>query len=791
MKVTNGNFKLSALALAMAGAMVTMSAYADEQEAAALKRPTNSVELGVANVNVSGSAAKFGEYTGLNKTGGVAVGNISVRGGDAYDNKGGTSRWSLTGTDLGTSSRTLGATMGEQGAWNFSVGYDELTHSLSDSYQTPYVGVNGGNLFVLPASYTATPLTGNFGMIGNGTVLGTAYVGMTAAQIAALQNLDVSTTRKNTSVNAGIKLDRQWSLSFDVNHLDQKGSKLQGIGGYGATALNGVSGESIAILPMPTNYETDTFSVGLSWLGDKGNFSASYNASNFRDANDSMKFQTFMGATLMQSMTTAPSNTFSQLNLSGGYALAPTTKFAGSLSYARNEQDNTFVVPDPLTMQTPLTAAQTSLHGVVVTTHADARVTDQTTKQLTLSAGLKYDKRDNQTPSTVYDFLAISGGNRGTYPNTPLSNDKARLEFAGDYKIKSGQNFRVEFDHENIKRWCNSYGVNAIYAVGTNCVVATASSEDKLAASYKLRASDDVDFKLAYSWAKRNTDSDVNARGAFISTNGALLPLATNPPTNVGLNGGDYRGFYPYFDASRIEQALKATTNLQASEQLSFTLGAKITKDAYDSTYGVTQGTSWSVNADTNYAFADNGSFYGFVTSQHRERDLTDIARNTTTAVAATATALFVPAFATWSNHLADNDVSLGLGIKQGGLMGGKLEMAGDLAYTRGSTTYGTQFNYESATTVAGLTCASAVFLTCGDLPAIKSETAQFKLTGTYQLDKNSKLAVRYVYQRLLADDYYYNTYQLANTPAKVLPTNQQVGEYTANVVAVSYIHNF
>ena len=97
-----------------------------------MKNPTNTLEIGASNT--SQSSAKFGEYNGLNKSGGKAIANFSVRGGDAYGGSNGTKRWSITGSDLGTTSRALGATVGNQGRWNLYIGYDELRHNITDTY---------------------------------------------------------------------------------------------------------------------------------------------------------------------------------------------------------------------------------------------------------------------------------------------------------------------------------------------------------------------------------------------------------------------------------------------------------------------------------------------------------------------------------------------------------------------------------------------------------------------------------------------------------------------------------
>ncbi|MEI7497613.1 MAG: MtrB/PioB family outer membrane beta-barrel protein, partial [Betaproteobacteria bacterium] len=175
---------------------------------------------------------------------------------------------------------------------------------------------------------------------------------------------------------------------------------------------------------------------------------------------------------------------------------------------------------------------------------------------------------------------------------------------------------------------------------------------------------------------------------------------------------------------------------------------------------------------------------------QNRQRDLTDAQRSTVTASAASATAIAIPAVATWTNKLTDQDTTVGLGVKQTGLLGGKLDLSGDLTYATGAGVYSTALNYATATT-GGLTCASAAILSCGQLPDIKSTMSQFKLTAGYQFDKSTKVMLRYVYQHLTSSDYYYNGYQYGYSPSGLMPTNQLAPNYSVNALAVSLIHNF
>jgi MtrB/PioB family decaheme-associated outer membrane protein len=792
MKTHQHSMRLSPVAIAVALALTAATAYADDEEVAALTQPTNTVEVGAIHVNKD--SAKFGEYTGLNQSGASFVGNLNVRGGRAYTDKdnGGTQRWSIKATDIGLTSRSMSASTSEQGEWSIGLDYDELRHNLSNGYQTPYQGTMGGNLYTLPS---------NFGLV---TTTGTGAPGtnaLSAAQLAAFQGMDIATTRKNTAVNASLGINSRLSLNFDYNHLDQTGAKLMG---FGASGLGGVNGEVVSILPMPTNYKTDNITLALNWKGDQSHLTVGYFGSFFRNGFDRVGFQAYAGTPPaggvlpMQTMTTAPNNDFNQLNLSGAYALALKTKLVGNFSYAQNTQNASFVSPEAGTMVLPAPVA--SLNGKVINTHADVKVTDQTTAQLTLSGALKYDERDNQTASNMYNFNAISGGNTAFYPNTPLSTKKSQMELAGDYKIKAGQVFHAGYVHEDLNRWCNSYATGTVttsgalgyYPAGANCVVAKSSRDDRLDASYRMKLNDDADFKLAYGYSDRVTNSDPYAIAAFISANGTVpgpVP-ATGNTTIKGQNAGDYYGFSPYFDASRTQQSVKGTVNFQAAEQMQLTLGGRFTDDKYASTYGVQKGNSWSMNLDVAYSYSDTGALYAYASQQHRQRDMTNVQRYSTTASAASATALSSPATATWSNSLKDDDTSLGLGLKQTGLLGGKLDVTADASYSKGNAVYATVLNYAGATT-GGLTCAASQILSCGQLPNIQANVTQFKLSGVYTVNKSTKVALRYIRQELSSSDYYYNGYQYGFSPSGLMPTNQFAPNYKVDALAATLLYNF
>jgi MtrB/PioB family decaheme-associated outer membrane protein len=814
MKTNQELFAVSKLTLAVQGALMVMlvmplAAFAEEDEVAALTHPANSVEIG--GENVSQKSAKFGEYNGLEKKGADFVGNLNVRGGDAYNSHEGgegVNRWEIKGTDLGTTSRELSGSVSKQGKWSLGVGYDELRHHISDSYQTPFQGSMGGNNFTLPTT---------FGVINTTNTLASGFRGsntLTPAQVASFNTKDVYSDRKNSSFNAKYNIDANWDVKFDFNHLVQSGAKLMGVAGDQASTggVNGAgqtltwAGQTPIVLMNPTNYRTDTFNLGLNWVGEKAYMSASYYGSLFRDEYNSLTFNNpFVKNTVANgatgsaptsfptdTMSTMPTNAFHQVNLTGGYALAQATKLVGGLSYGRNTQNDTYSNSGLVPIGT---LPQNSLNGLVVTTHADMKLTNQTTRNLVLSGGLKYNQRDNRTASSSYQFNTINeaaGSAVGVSVNAPMSNKKTQLELAGDYRIDKNQKLYLSVEQERIKRWCNNAAANnmqgTIHATyngplsytAATCAQVPDSTENKLAANYKLKVTEDVNVSAGYGYSRRAS---------------TISPSFYNPMQALGGGAGgegfEVTGFVAYFQASRKEQQLKAGVNWQANDKLTVALNSRYTDDKYDSTYGVQKGNSWSLNLDSTYSYDDTGSFSAYLTSQNMSRDLTDLQGAPVAGTAASAIALNIPYGATWTNKLKENDLTIGLGTKKNGLMGGKFELAGDLTYSAGKTSYGTQFNYAAATNPGGLTCSSPQFQTCGDMPDIKNTMVQLKLGGSYKLDKASSIRLGYLYQHLKSTDFYYTPLQYGATPTTMLPTNQQAPSYSVNVLTATYLYNF
>ncbi len=793
MKSVNGVLSVKSLVLAILAVLPLVSFAQTDDDVLVLTKPTNFVEVGLGNV--SSDSYNFGQYNGLGKSGLFGIGNLSVQGGDAYGQGLGTRLWSIDGTNLGTDIRAVDASIRDQGRWMVGLNFTQQRHDIAD-FWTPLQGAMGGNAFTLPEAFgtinTARPSTP--------TPYGTQV--LTPEQVGYFHKVNVHTNRYNTGITFGYNFNRQWNVQLEWNHIEQSGAKQIGSGTdannlSAAATLAGYApgGERIQMLMNPTDYTTDNVNVAMNWAGVKGFFTVGYYGSRFVDNYSSVSFPnpfdtghspsgSLLGAPYpVDALSTPPSNDFSQFNFSGGYNLSPTTHLVGGYSYGRNTQNMGYVNQDQMV---PGGLPVNSLHGKVIMTHADMKLTNQTTRDLSLSAGIDYNEHDNQTPAYTYTFLNL-GGDPQTSFSIPLSYKTTQGKLGGDYRISSNQRLNFGYEYENKRRWCNTAvpidpatgnpvgaelsGTNTGYfqAVAVLACVAVPKEElNKFVVNYRGDATDALNFNVGYAYSDRS--STVNP--AFYS------PLQAN---SEGYENYNYQAF---FDGSRRQNMAKAGVNYQATDKLNLSMDLRGTKDEYyDSIMGVQQGESSSVNLDLAYQVSEKTSASVYANWQYRSRDMISASGRDSVGTAG---------LTGWSNNLIDKGQAFGFDLRHDGLMHGKLDLRANLSYSLDTTRYNTQ-SYATAD-IPGVTCATTPGnsgYNCGSTPTIRSELMRAGVTGDYHIDNHSTVGVGYIFQKLNSNDYYYNFYQLGFTGTTTMPTNQLSPSYTENVVFVTYRYNF
>lgn len=602
-------FAVRPLVLALQAALLAFAAqsaaFAEDIDPADLTTPVKSVELGVGHVGRD--SFKAGDYTGLNRKGAYAIGNVDLNGGDAYDSDS-ARRWRLTGKNLGLDSREVAGEYGIQGKFRINFGYDELPKLRSDSYQTPFLGA-GSTLLTLPSGWVAGPNTAGG---TNGTTA--AMTGLNAA----MQDFDIKTKRTRTDVGFSTFIAPEWEVKASFRSERKEGTKI-----LGAAFGNSGGNPRAVLLPDPIDTLTKQFDVSLGYGGKKAQFQVGYYASLFTNDVNSFMWQNPYSNTAWLPVTagypnfgqmgSAPDNQFHQVNFSGGYNFTPTTRLTVSGARGLMSQNEAFL---PYTSVASLTAAtplpRSSLNGEIVTTNLNLRLTARPTPKLGLAAAYRYDDRDNRTPMAQYVYIGGDSANQVSptaasdriRTNLPRSSRLQALNLDADYHIRSGTGVKAGYDRESIKRTYaevaenteNTYRIDLRHAFSE-------SVSGTLGLAHGVRTGttyvDNAPFLASYTSA------------AFI----ASLPLGAGCAAVPSCVWDNLPGQRKFYIADRKRDKVRAGLNLQPTDEVTVQLSLAKNSDAYNnSPYGLTDASGWSASVDSTYALEDTLSLNAFFT---------------------------------------------------------------------------------------------------------------------------------------------------------------------------------
>ena len=672
----------SALAVVIVAAMAV--------PAHAQTRQASTAEVGPGGV--SDDSYKAGEYNGLQNSGAYGIGNVDLRGGDAAYNNEATRRWRVIGNDLGLDTRSVFAEVGNQGKFRLSGGYDELRRNRSDTFQTPYVGA-GTNMLTLPGSWINPLVAGVSGTNTAGMVVSArglvpsigaapyinsvatsptfgAMLTPTTAQIALVNGAaaadnplfhpyDLYTRRQTVSAAFTYNFDQQWALdgSFRPQHKD--GAKPMG------TVSRNTGGDISTPIPDLIDQNHTQTNVNLNFKNDRAFAQASYYGSYFRNNVPSMSWQNWASpAGTLNTMSSVPGNDFSQINATAGMSVSAATKLVANGSYGRATQNDAFLT-DPTTPVVPVN----SLNGLVVTTAFNAKLTSKPTKKVSLSAGYRFDDRNNQTAVHVFQYAdageaPVANVNFPAGPanpfgpvvaqnanaNRPYSRKLNQVTAEADYAAAPHQWLKAAYAFDRIDRWCNGSWID--------CADASVTNESTLRGEWRTAVAASVTARVDYAYAARRApDYNENAFLALVPYANVVPATATGGMTAYsfmianGWNGwgpaagysattGNLNLFFPsnnalantlyannnriselpgmrrYYVADRNRNTLRSLLTWQAGEALSLQGGLDVDHDDYPtSVYGLQHARTWALNLDAGYAIAEDFTadvFYNF-----------------------------------------------------------------------------------------------------------------------------------------------------------------------------------
>jgi MtrB/PioB family decaheme-associated outer membrane protein len=724
-----GNARLSVLALALLSAFGSVGA-----QIAPPVEGSVSVGLGL----VSGDRQDrllFDQYNGLRPSQNV----FGIFGAEYYrrdDEKG--TVVDFQASDLLIGNRELGLRWKKQGDWKFSADYRELVRRDT--------------------------LVPNTGLIGTGTT--NPVVVVPPGGPGTGHDVDLKVKRSNLGFAFSKVISSALQLDASIQTEKKEGSRLWGIGiACPSTVAPGCRpstaaeiGSAVLMLPEPINANHSQAEARLSYASAGLHLSGGYYGSFYRNEYGSLNpvvpdrlYNVVLGTSLPlsaglhpilnQAVALPPDNQAHHLDLTGSYALTPTTLLNFKLGYARATQDQNFAAAG---FAAP--PGVSDLGGKMTTSLAQVGFTSRPLQKLSLSGHLRYEDRDDDTPLALYN---LEGTSRYTNRQLPYRNVRGKLQ-AG-YQISPDYRGTLAATYQSIDRGV----LTPSSAVAGITALRQETEEAGLKAELRRRMSENVSGAVSLESSRRDGSNWLRDNSGLGVTE-VTDPAAEGPAFTRGI-------FMPTL-ADRKRDKLKLQADWQPSEALALQFIAEAGKDRFSSpsSYGLREASMNSLGVDLTYTLNEKWNLNGYVS---RGRQQLNLARPEAAIMAFDNTA-----------------TTLGIGVT--GRPVGNLEVGGTLAFMNDRSEFA-----QTLDPGAGLGSAALLAAT-GGLPDIVFRQTTLKLFGRYTLDKQSAVRVEVGHQRSTWNDWAWN---YAGTPFVYTDgtiVNRQPKQ-KVSFIGVSYIYRW
>jgi len=511
---------------------------------------SETYELGAGYVGDDGY--RFGRYNGLENDGPYTVGEITARG---YRDDG--AYWRARGTNLGLDSRYLRLEGGWQGQQRYFIEYDEIPNNDSDSARTPFQDAGSANLTLPPGFDIDQNLD------------------------AALHPFDIETNRTRLGLGAAFTTRSPWTVEVSYRRDSKEGTgRIGGASAGGGTPGAGLLGNTTAaLLPEPVNYETNLVDVSVNYLKDKAQLDLAYHVSLFQNDDRALTWQDPFNPVNFSSQALTPDNELHRLTLTGGYLLPYRSRVTGVFSIGRMTQNENFepyaFAPGPGTAELP----RDSLDGEVWLTTAQLKLLSQPTRPLRLDAGVRYDKRDSDTPVDTYEYVGRGPIGRLAVDNNPLSYERTQVDVGASYRIRSNMSLRGAYNYDRMSRNYENEERDL-------------TEENTLSARWKMQPHSTLDLAL-YAEAGRRDGSNYR------------VPEGENPAMRK------------YYLADRDRTRVGTQLDYLPTATFSISAGASYSKDDYrNSEIGLTEATQPGYTLELSYRPRENTTTYASFTRE-------------------------------------------------------------------------------------------------------------------------------------------------------------------------------
>ncbi len=239
------DFLLAATVAALLAAFGSAGA-AEGDDFAYLTKPHSTLSVGVGYVNDDG--ARFGQYTGMNQSGGYGLLDADIAKRDDA-----TGTWlKLTGRNLGLENRELKLEHNRQGNWGYYLDFSQTPRYEPYTANTAVTGIGSANLTIPTAPTAAAP---------------------------------VQLTTQRKSVGLGLNKWMVGGFDVQVNFRNEKkdGERLFARGTTGGTG-------NFEFAPEPIHSTTRQIEATLGYTGERLQLSGGYYGTMYDNKNTALNF---------------------------------------------------------------------------------------------------------------------------------------------------------------------------------------------------------------------------------------------------------------------------------------------------------------------------------------------------------------------------------------------------------------------------------------------------------------------------------------------------------------------
>jgi MtrB/PioB family decaheme-associated outer membrane protein len=372
---------------------------------------------------VSDDAATVGDATGYDEKGTYA----NVNGSGLYAS--GSHRLDWQAEDLGLDSRFVEIEGARPGSFDYRLAYRQLPRHEFQTTSTIFARTSD-NLLALPTAWTFAGTTAGF-----------------AGLAASLAPENIESERRTFEVGGRYLPTSRLRLFADFQRQEHDGNGILG-GSYFTNA---------SLLPRYFDYQTDQVDAGIRFDGQRGYLQLAYYGSFFDSRYDAVRWQnpfTSAPGAEQGALAESPDSDFQQLSLAGSYRVPwLDTQVSFSAALGRGEQNEPLLPYTTNPNLAPGALPVAALDGKVDTTNAALTVTAKPLPRARVKFAIRYDERDNQTPSLAWSrVIADSFLSGETEFNVPYGYERLRMNVSGDYALTDEIGISAGYDFTDYDR---------------------------------------------------------------------------------------------------------------------------------------------------------------------------------------------------------------------------------------------------------------------------------------------------------------------------------------------------